>query len=1021
METKKTFRPIPGLSREDEEKQLAEIINMAQDNLERAEGHISQLSEELHDLIETYGPKDKEALSLLHNTQSQLQEYKRDLIRCRKARKKPYFGRIDFKDPHQPHEESYYVGRVGISQNGLDPVVIDWRAPVASVYYENALGPCKYVVKNEGTCRIDLKRKRTYEIDNDRLKDFFDSDVVANDELLTKYLAKNKKAVLGEIIATIQKEQNAIIRKSPKTNMIVQGVAGSGKTTVAMHRISYILYNYENEFRPEDFYIIGSNRILLNYITGVLPDLDVYGVSQMTMEQLFVRLLYEDWNPEMHQICTIDKRDKDSCIKGSYEWFHDLETFCTAYENNAVPTGDICLEKNGLLLLDGDAIQDYLKNNQKMSMQSKINMLNKILLAKLENELSGKHVSDTQTEKKELQRKYRWHFGKEIWKGSIFELYQEFLYSQAQKGKIISVSENQYDVYDLAALAYLYKRIKETDGIREASHVIIDEAQDFGMMAYGVLAYCLRGCTYTIMGDVSQNIHYGYGLNDWKDLQELLLTGPFDSFGLLKKSYRNTVEISEFATEILRHGDFSIYPVEPIIRHGNQVHMSVCRDEEGMIQETVKTIEKWQKDGYETIAVICHDKGEASMVSTRLSERISLVDTDLETAEFGSGIMVLPVEYTKGLEFDAVLIYHPSAANYPAEDQYVKLLYVAATRALHELTVVHQGDLTDLIGKPVSREKHMQSLENKVSRKVEQFTKKEITAREQERLDALQGKKEQKMRSYIGPKPIVAKQTKETVDAGFVKPTSVKTSSVNLSPYQFGQVPDNSRLRSRGHSRIDNSVRVIRKTKKALDLISNYGILRLTPLDEAVIRVQFIKGRMTDFSVGSWYYESESSVVWTAKEGKTLAEVSTEKIKVRISKKSGALQFFDKNGKLLLEEKESLARQIETDGSFQTWVYFDWPKNEKISAKGILEDHLERMNQKARYISFGGKQLRMPLLISEYGYGIGAAAEKTVMCCDIPMYGPYLYTEGTTQIDYYFLYGGDYKSTLNLYKKLKKY
>lgn len=106
-------------------------------------------------------------------------------------------------------------------------------------------------------------------------------------------------------------------------------------------------------------------------------------------------------------------------------------------------------------------------------------------------------------------------------------------------------------------------RIKENDGIREASHVIIDEAQDFGMMAYGVLAYCLRGCTYTIMGDVSQNIHFGYGLNEWKDLQELILTGPFDSFGLLKKSYRNTVEISDFATEILRHGNFPIYPVEP--------------------------------------------------------------------------------------------------------------------------------------------------------------------------------------------------------------------------------------------------------------------------------------------------------------------------------------------------------------------------------------------------------------------------------------------------------------------------
>ena len=124
---------------------------------------------------------------------------------------------------------------------------MDWRAPIASVYYESGLGPCQYTVSSEGTFTIDLKRKRTYEIENDHLKDFFDSDVVANDELLTKYLAKNKKAVLGEIIATIQKEQNLIIRRSPKTNIIVQGVAGSGKTTVAMHRISYILYNYSDD------------------------------------------------------------------------------------------------------------------------------------------------------------------------------------------------------------------------------------------------------------------------------------------------------------------------------------------------------------------------------------------------------------------------------------------------------------------------------------------------------------------------------------------------------------------------------------------------------------------------------------------------------------------------------------------------------------------------------------------------------------------------------------------------------
>ena len=175
MNEKKAFRPVWGLSREAEEKQLALILDTARENLEKTRENIRGLSEDLHDLIETYGPKDKEALSLLHNTQSQLKENQRELLRCERARKKPYFGRIDFKDSKTPWEESYYVGRVGITKGNTEPLVIDWRAPVASVYYENALGPCSYTVKDQGTYHIDLRRKRTYEIENDRLKDFYDS------------------------------------------------------------------------------------------------------------------------------------------------------------------------------------------------------------------------------------------------------------------------------------------------------------------------------------------------------------------------------------------------------------------------------------------------------------------------------------------------------------------------------------------------------------------------------------------------------------------------------------------------------------------------------------------------------------------------------------------------------------------------------------------------------------------------------------------------------------------------------
>lgn len=1005
----KSLRPIPGLSREAEEEQLAEIIDVAQKNLIRTEGYIRKLSEELYDLMETYGPKDKEALALLHNTQSQLLENRRDLARCQKARKKPYFGRIDFRDPHQPHEESYYVGRVGIAGDGAEPLVIDWRAPVASVYYENTAGRCRYTVAKEGTCEIDLKRKRTYEIADDRLVDFFDSDVVANDELLTKYLAKNKEAVLGEIIATIQKEQNAIIRKSPKTNLIVQGVAGSGKTTVAMHRISYILYNYEEEFRPEDFYIIGSNRILLNYITSVLPDLDVYGVSQMTMEQLFVRLLYEDWDPKKYRVCPIDKKNPHACMKGSYEWFQDLEKFCREYERAAIPPEEIRLEKNGVLLVKESVIRNYLENHPQISMQGKINMLNEIALAKLENELSGKYISYTPEEKKELRRRLRQHFGKDVWKGSIYEVYREFLHSQENKGKAVPFLEDCFDLYDLAALAYLYKRIKETDGIREASHVIIDEAQDFGMMAYGALAYCLRGCTYTIMGDVSQNIHFGYGLNDWEELRELILTGPCDSFGLLKKSYRNTVEISDFATEILRHGNFSIYPVDPIRRHGNAVKVTACRDEEAMLQNAAKTIEGWQKEGHETIAVICRDETEAAMVTARLGERLSLADSDLETTEFRRGVMVLPVEYTKGLEFDAVLLYHPSAGHYPAENSHVKLLYVAATRALHELAVVHQGDLTDLIGKPVPEEKKLQSLEKATGREIRtdrKTEKREETEGEQARENARKGEPDRATGGSMGPRPL--RREKQ------------QPAPLNPSPYHFREVVDSSRLRPMGHGRIDNSIRMVKKTKNYLDLISGYGTLRLTPLEEAILRIQFRRSTTAGFEPGFWEYHPESPVSWTAKEGRDRIEAATGKLTVRIDKKSGALQFFDKKEKLLLAEKAALPRQAETVGKPQTWVYFDWPKKEKLSAKGILADDLERMNQKARYISFGGKRMRMPLLVSEYGYGIAVAAKETVMCCNLSMYGPYLYTEGDGQIDYYFLYGGDYGKILEFYSRVLK-
>ena len=1074
---------IPGLTREEEEAQLAKVIGIAEQNLEQAKADIRLANEDLADLMETYDAKEAEGLALWNNATAKLNAYQHGMARLEKARKKPYFGRIDFQDPRLSFLESYYIGRVGISDEKAEPVVLDWRAPISSVYYENSTGPCSYTVSSEGTFSIDLKRKRTYEIENDHLKDFFDSDVVANDELLTKYLAKNKKAVLGEIIATIQQEQNLIIRRSPKTNLIVQGVAGSGKTTVAMHRISYILYNYEEDFRPEDFYIIGSNRILLNYITSVLPELDVYGIRQMTMEQLFIRLLYEDWDEEKYMVHTIDRADEKNSIKGGSGWFFDLENFCRTYEAEQIPREPVRLEKTGTLLLDAEYIDNYCREQSTLSMEGKMCMLNEILLAKFENEVSGKEVTFPAREKKALKRKYEKYFGDGKWRGSIFDLYLQFLEQQAEKGKAVEVPENSFDVYDLAALAYLYKRIKENDPVREASHVVIDEAQDFGMMAYQVLHYCLRDCTYTIMGDTSQNIHFSYGLNDWEELKKLILTGTYDAFGVLRKSYRNTVEISDFANEILRHGDFAIYPVEPVLRHGTTVQKEAFADEAALLAAGVQKIKAWQEQGYETIAVVCRDEAEAAATARKLKKYVPVVEEDLETAEFGEGVMVLPVAYTKGLEFDAVLLLDPTEEKYPENDGQVKLLYVAATRALHELAVLYTGKLTGILAKKAPKGRHNQEFAMETLTKAKEYEKVSLTQKEAREENRAIGIQEMDERNSHGPKRIVIKpeqipgrapgntsttgtavmpksstgmrkaaaetgkeiaaktmqqRAPEGVSAVFAgaayrgktggkapgsRPATAGIQSekaeqpehMNTSPYAFGAIPENELLRMKGHSKIKCAVKWAKKGKAAVEMASMYGILRITPITPEVIRISFVKGVTAKVQDTYWKPKADTLFPWSAKESKTAVLVETEKLRVMVEKKDGAVQFFTPDHKLVLSEKRDEPRMI--DGGM-TWTFFDWSGSEKLKAKGILSTEWLDLTAKARYVSFGGKQARMPLVVSNRGYGIAAAASRTALLCNVRTFGTYLHTAGDGQIDYYFILGKDRDEIIKQYKEL---
>ena len=1087
---------IQGTSRHDEEKHLEETLAVIHDNMEEYGRQVRDMQADIDEMLEHYHDNDVEVYTILSNTITMHDHMKKALMRNEKASDKPYFGRIIFRDFATGLTESLYIGRGGISRDTTHQQVTDWRAPVAGVYYENGLGKCAYSAPDGNPVEIDLKLKRTYEIARGKLLDYFDSEVISNDELLTKYLARNKQAVLGEIVATIQKEQNEIIRRSPYHNIIVQGVAGSGKTTVAMHRISFILYNYAERFRPEDFYIVGSNRILLNYITGVLPDLDVYGVRQMTMEQLFVRLLYEDWDDKKYRIKKGVTNSSHGMRKGEAAWFEDLKKFCNDLERQSISTESIYLNpkqfvegiengRNGVYdrstgnepliqLVDGAAVERYLSQNPNISIQSKINMLNDRLIIKIKDEFLGKGIKYTEEGKKAILRAYRNRYGGKVWKHSTYQLYREFLLRQEKKydnmelsdkahetkrenvelsdkeheikSENVELSDREFDVYDLAALAYIYKRTKETEVISEAHHIVIDEAQDFGMMIYHCLHACINGCTYTVMGDVSQNIHFGVGLNDWEPLRDLILTDSMDHFDILRKSYRNTVEISNFATKILRHGRFYNYPAEPIIRHGSEVHVHPASGD-NLYGEAAEICRDWQKRGLTTIAIICRDTVRAKVTAQSLSPLIDIMETDLEKAEFGNGIMVLPVEYTKGLEFDAVLILDPTREEYPVDDGHAKLLYVAATRALHELCILHTGNFTGLITDPVQPDAqnpicsenrnpiYSKNGKTDLDKSLICSTKAIPNTLSSQFVTTAASTLRQKPKARVVIKPSISPETPAHVKpmTSYVEKTLTRTDKMwpvreaDTSPDipAFGSPVPAEKLHLPGHPRIDLSVRWISKNEDGLRLQSRYGILRLKPITSSIIRVTFAKGGKLSDSTHPLITVNRLERFWTYKDSGASVELTTDELVLQADKSTGYLRYYNRDKKLLLSERDKECRQIEDSlqGIPKNRLFLKPDKKEQIFSVDTEGHNPLPLRGDSRYItpdnaSRKGQEASLPFLFSDRGWGLLIPTDGCTFFCDSASAGTFLCTEGQEQMDMFFIAGKDIRTLENACKYL---
>lgn len=1066
-----------GTSQEEERQKYDEIKDVAVSKVESTKASVANLAGELHELQEVYDVNEKEGLAQWFIKDNRFKEVRQDLLRAERAVRKPYFGRIDFIDPEVNKKATYYIGKSVIYEDPAEPMVIDWRSPVSSVYYEQNLGRCRYLVPGEGAQEIELERKRTYELDDDGVKDFYDSEVVANDELLTKYLSKSSKNVLSEIIATIQQEQNEVIRINPHRNVLIQGSAGSGKTTVAMHRISYILYNYALEFAPADFYIVGSNKMLLNYITGVLPDLDVYDIGQMTMEELFIRLLYEEWKPGT-KVKHFDKTDISVGIKGTGEWFEQLSKYCERYLLRLDLVKDIIIEENGHVIMSAKEIADVIENMRGRTIYDIYDRLSDILVSRLENELFGKGLSYPQEMQKKLYARFGKYFKKFCFKESVWDIYEEFI-SEASKGRQISYYKDEPDLYDLAAMAYIYKALKETEVIREACHVVIDEAQDFGMAVYCSLKYCLSKCTFTIMGDVSQNINFGCGLGDWEELKKVMLPDRYDYFGLLRKSYRNTIEISNFAHNILKHGTFPIYPVEPIIRHGNEVSISECGNKRELADKIFEQCIRWNGE-YDTIAVICKDVEESKEAWKLLREAAGDRDKlctgpekgieadsgsipeirlfDEENVNMEHGVTVLPIEYSKGLEFDAVIIYDASSRAYPKEDGYAKLLYVAATRALHELAVFYRKELTALIKDPIPKDRENVSFTEddyhlKARAKAQDTRTRDEIARDQAKI----GDSEMALRDKYGPRRSVANSSssaivrvkasaKNTGPARSVseivsensrrvsaareksamkkmltelgrddspkakvinanglqnrneqKLNSDLTLCSNVTGSEFGESPTGTSLQPLGHGKLDIAVRWIDADKSRVKIISSYGTLLLKPIAKDCVRVSFSRNDIQDRNDIPYEITTEDNLKWKCEQTREEVNIILEKLKIVVNKKSGIIRFMSTNSGELLAESEKTARQYSETGHIW-WNYFAFGKKEIIKACDTEGNWID-IDNTALYVSNGEKTT---VIMSMKGYRIIIPGGTKVLLNTIPSYSTYIRYEQADIIDYFF-------------------
>lgn len=667
-----------------EKRKLANVLN-----------ELSQLRKKLEQVPRYYG-KDIVEQALDDLRQSQLKN-------LRIAQDEPYFGRLDFQEQGTDQIIPLYIGKVGVQDEETNkPIVIDWRAPISSMFYSfTGDNSAAFYTSPDGVIEGNIHLKRNIAIRNQTLLRVVDSyvrgrtdNVGVTDEFLLYRLTEHKDHRLQDIVSTIQSEQNQIIREEYNRALVIQGVPGSGKTTVALHRLAFLLYHYRNKIKPEKVIIFAPNKMFIDYISDVLPELGVGDIQQTTFEEWALSILGHDLQfRNRHEqlldgLRSTDKQDVTN-HKGTNIYFHSLQRALRDYEDSFVPEEDF--EPWDEIKLSGETIRNWFFQDYKHYplMKRKERIFTRIKGWMDYEYKKIREMDSTGVLKKQANKKFNVY--KRKWPNhTVVRWYNSFT------GQKKSPKKMELSYEDLAPLVYIHNRFYGIDNEHKYHHIVIDEAQDFSPFQISLLQEHCPSQSFTILGDILQNIYAFQGINHWEEFTNLFQEDKFH-FYQLERSYRSTMEIIYFANKIIQKYQGEITPAKPVFRSGEPVQV-VKKSREEQVDWIRKTITKLKENKVHTIAIIGRDDESCEEIHKSLSR--SGVKTNLIYAgqqEYHGGISVVPIFLAKGMEFDAVILADVNEHHYPDDAFHAKLLYVGCTRALHHLYLIYDRTLSPLV------------------------------------------------------------------------------------------------------------------------------------------------------------------------------------------------------------------------------------------------------------------------------------------------------------------------------------